>query len=64
MQTAEPDYTIEATSRLVKIRDITYAKADLKHIANNKTQLNPEERTQLMRLLEYFEELFDCTLGY
>ena len=49
MQTAEPVSTREATERLVKILDSIYANADLEHIAANATQLNAEERTQLLR---------------
>ena len=63
MQTAEPYSVREATDRFVKILDSTYAKAYLNHIANNTTQLNAEERTQLLRLLEYFKDFFYGTLG-
>ena len=38
-------------------------RADLKHVASNATQMNAEEITQLLRLLEYFEDLFDGNLG-
>ena len=48
---------------MVKIYDSTYAKSDLKQVANNATQLNAEERTLLLSLLEDFEDLFDGTLG-
>ena len=48
---------------MAKILNSTYAKADLKKVANNKTQLNDEERTMLLSLLEYFEDLFDGNLG-
>ena len=48
---------------MVKILNSTYAKAELKKVANNKTQLNDEERTMLLSLLEDFEHLFDGTLG-
>ena len=48
---------------MVKILYSTYAKADLKQVANNSTQLNAEEITMLLILLEDFEELFDVTLG-
>ena len=54
MQTVEPASTKESTERLVKILDSTYAKADVKQVANKATQMNAEERTQLLRLLEYF----------
>ena len=63
IQTAEPVSTREATERLVKILDSNYEKADLKQVANNATQLNTEEKTQLLRVLKYFEEFFDGTLG-
>ena len=45
MQTADPASTREATDRLVKILEITYAKADLYQVADNATPLNTEERT-------------------
>ena len=54
MQTAEPASTREATKRMVKIFDITYMKENLKHVTDNATQLNYEERTKLLILLEYF----------
>ena len=63
MHTAEPASTQEATAWMVKILDITYVKADLKHVANNDVHLNDEERTLSLRLLEDFEDLFDGTLG-
>ena len=65
MQTAEPASTIEATDRMVKILDSTYVnvKADLNQLSDNATQLNAEERTQLLSLLEDFEDLFGVTLG-
>ena len=47
---------------MVKIIDSTYAKADLKQVANNTTHLNYEERTQLISLLKV-EDLFNGTLG-
>ena len=49
---------------MVKILNSTYAKADLKQVADNAIQLNSEERTQLLIILEDFKELFDATLGY
>ena len=62
MQTVEPDSTREDTERMVKIFESTYAKAELKYVADNATHLNSEERTQLLSLLEYFEDLFGVTL--
>ena len=64
IQTTEPVSTIEATERLVKTLDSVYEKANLKEVAYNTTQMNAEDITQLLRLLEYFEGLFDGTLGY
>ena len=63
MKTADPASTREATERMVKSVGSTYAKSDLKQVADNATQLNAEERTQLLSLLKDFEELFDGTLG-
>ena len=54
MQTAESASAIKYTDRLVEKLDRTYAKEDLKHVADNATKLYTEERTQLPRLLEYF----------
>ena len=48
---------------MTKKLNITYAKTDLKQVADNATQLNVEERTQLLRLLEDFEDLLDDNLG-
>ena len=42
MQTSEPASTIEATEILLKILDSTYAKAGLKQVADNATQINSE----------------------
>ena len=47
---------------MVKIFNITYAKAELKKVADNATQMNAEERTLLLSLLDYLEDLFDGTL--
>ena len=43
--------------------DSTYAKEYLKQVENNATQMDAEEITQLLRLLEYLEDSFDGTLG-
>ena len=48
---------------MFKILDSYYAKADLKLVADNVTQLNTEERTQLLRIHEDFEDLFAGNLG-
>ena len=54
MQTSEPASTREATERLVKIINSTYVKAELNQLADNSTQMNAEERNQLLRLLNDF----------
>ena len=48
---------------MVKIIGITYTKGNFKWVADNTTQMNDKEKTQLLRLLKYFEDLFDGTLG-
>ena len=63
MQNAEPASTREATGLLVKILDSNYEKADLKNVADNASQLNSEERTLLLSLLEDFKDLFGGTFG-
>ena len=49
---------------MVKILNSTYSKSDLEQVAANTTQINSEEKTQLLRLLKDFEGFFDITLGY
>ena len=48
---------------MVKILDSTYVKEYLKQLADNATQLNAEERTQLLSLFSGFEDFFGGTLG-
>ena len=38
-------------------------KANLTQVSNNTTQMNAEERTQILIIRQYFEDLFDGTLG-
>ena len=47
----------------MKILDSTYAKSDLKHVADNSIQMNYEERTLLLSLIKDKEDLFDVNLG-
>ena len=63
MQTSDKDSTREATERLLKILEITYAKADFYEVADNANQLKVEERTLRLRIFKDFEDLFDGTLG-
>ena len=48
---------------MVKILHSTYVKSYLKKLADNDSQLNAEERTLLLNLIQYFKDLFDGTLG-
>ena len=48
---------------MIKIIGIPYAKADLEHVDANVTQLNDEDRTQLLGLRKYFGGGVDGTLG-
>ena len=63
MQTVELSSTQDATEWMFKTINITYAKSNLKQVADNATQPNDEEITLLLSLLEDFEDLFDGTLG-
>ena len=63
IHTAELVSTKEATDSLVKITDSTYMRSELKQGAHNTTHMDAEERTQLLRFIEYFQDLFDGTLG-
>ena len=47
----------------MKILDDTYAKSNLEQVSANENHLNAEDRTQLLSLLQYFEDLFDGTIG-
>ena len=48
---------------MVKILDSTYAEIDLEYVVTKDSQMNSEETTLLVSLLEEFQDLFDCTLG-
>ena len=63
MQTAELVSTIESTERLVKILNSAFSKADLEQVSDNATQMNAEEIIRLLRLLTYFEDLIEGTIG-
>ena len=41
---------------MVKILNSNYENKELKQVSNNVSHLNNEERTQLLRLLEDFED--------
>ena len=46
----------------MNILDSTYVKSYLELVSNNAIQMNAEEITLLLSLLEDFEDLFDGTL--
>jgi hypothetical protein len=61
---AEPVSTRDATTRVVKILDAKYEKADLpKIIQENCAHLSTSQRNKLLKLLLEYEEMFDGTLG-
>ncbi len=61
----EPQSTLDATKRLIKILDAKYEKANLREITEDDclNHLSATERNKLLQLLQEFEELFDVTLG-
>ena len=63
MQTSEPASTRKSTELMIKILNCTYLKAGLNQVANNATQMNAEEITLLLSILEDFKEFFGGTLG-
>jgi transposase InsO family protein len=54
----------ESTTRMKRILDATYTKADLSKIVTECTQLSNDEQAKLLQLLERHKPLFDGTLGY
>jgi len=60
----EPPVTDTANKRTVEILDAKYEKADLPVIVEENCQyIISAERTELLRLLQKYEQLFDGTLG-
>ena len=59
----DPKTVQEATSRLTKILDAKYEKADLKQVVQDIPELTAQEKAQLLKLLQTYEDLFDGTLG-
>ena len=59
----ESEVITQATSRMKKILEAHYEKADLMKVVNNCTHLSQEERVKLYQLLKRYEHLFDATLG-
>ena len=48
---------------MFKILDSAYVKSDINQVAVNTTQINAEEITLLLSLLDDSEDFFDDTLG-
>ena len=53
----------EATSRVVKILDAKYTKANLETVIPSYNHLSKTEQAKLYKLLKSYEPLFDGTLG-
>ena len=62
-RTAEPAVTKEATSRMVRILDSTYEKADLQEVVQLAKHISSQQRSMLYQLLQKYEEIFDGGLS-
>ncbi len=62
-QAAESEAAQAATSRMTRILDNDYHKADLEAIVKKCIHLSTDEQKQLLRVLRKHEPLFDGTLG-
>ena len=60
---AEPEVTKEATSRMVKILDSTYGKADLQEVVKQAKHINSQQQDMLYQLLKKYEKVFDGELS-
>jgi len=60
---ADGDVMDEAVSRVKRILDAKYKKADLKTVCQSQTELTVEEKSQLEALLRKYELLFNGQLG-
>ena len=60
----EPQSTLDATKRVIRILDAKYEKADLQAVVeDNCVHLSLDDQNKLLDLLTEFEDLFDGTLG-
>jgi hypothetical protein len=59
----EADSTSEMQSRVTRILDAKYEKADLKTVVQNQKHLSDDNKLLLAKLLRKYEHLFDGTLG-
>ena len=62
-QAVEPVVTKSATSRLTKILDATYEKADLQEVVSQAHHINKQQKQMLYNLLKKYEEVFDGQLS-
>jgi len=62
-ESAETGSTRDLHTRVTRILDATYKKADLAEVVKNQTHLSTEEQLELAHLLKKFIHLFDSTLG-
>ena len=53
----------QATSRIKKILDAKYEKANLKQIVKSLNYLEKHEQKLLLQVLRKYEDMFDGTLG-
>jgi hypothetical protein len=59
----EPKSLVDKFSQSTKILDAEYKPAILKEVTQMCNILNTEEQSQLLKLLQKYEHLFDGTLG-
>ena len=62
-QAVEPTVTKNATSRMIKILDSNYEKADLHMVVQQAKHINSQQQEQLYQLLKKYEEIFDGKLS-
>ena len=63
IQTTQPMSTGEANEIMVKILYSNYDKSDLEQVASNAFQQNYDEITNILSLLNEFEDFFDGIIG-
>ena len=62
-ESAEPVVTEKATTRIIKILDANYQKADLKAVVQQAVHLNSRQKEMLYALLIKYKSIFDGRLG-
>ncbi|HEY9708671.1 MAG TPA: reverse transcriptase family protein, partial [Oculatellaceae cyanobacterium] len=63
LENFESEMAQAMSSRVNRILDAKYEKADLVQLSQNCTHLSEQQQTQLLTLLQKYEDLFDGTLG-